>query len=90
MTLINLQKKYKHLSFLTKGNFRAQDFDREFGDGEDSGFNHMGKLTADRRNLIISDAKTNLKKLVEKYPELKVKEVPKTNSKALQIAGVLE
>ena len=81
MTLINLQKKYKHLSFLAKGEFRAQDFDREFGDGEDGGFNHMGKLTGDRRNLIISDATKNLKSLLKKYPKLEVKETKSKEKK---------
>ena len=84
MTLENLKKKYKHLSFLIKGEFLAEDFNKEFGDGEDGGFNHMGKITADRRNLIISDAKKNLKSLLKKYPELEVKETkPKEDSKKL-------
>lgn len=75
MTLDNLKKKLKHLIFLSKGEFRAQDFDREFGTDklEDSGFSHMGKLTTDRKLLIISDAKRHLKNLLKKYPELEVK-----------------
>ena len=74
MTLANLKKQYKHLNFLIKGEFTAQDFNKEFGDGEDGGFMHMGKLTTDRINLIISDAKKNLSELLKKYPELEVKE----------------
>ena len=74
MTLENLKKKYKHLCFLIKGEFTAQDFNKEFGDGEDGGFMHMGKLTPDRRNLIISDAKSNLKDLLKKFPKLEEKE----------------
>ncbi len=83
MTLENLKKKYKHLNFLIKGDFTAQDFNKEFGDGEDGGFMHMGKLTTDRRLLIISDAKKNLKDLLKKFPELEVKEeVKKTNTES--------
>jgi len=74
MTLRNLKKQYKHLNFLIEGKFTAQDFNKEFGDGEDGGFMHMGKLTQDRRNLIISDAKKNLSELLKKFPELEVKE----------------
>lgn len=69
MTKENLKKLYKHYSFLTKGNFTAQDFDKEF-EGKDSGFAHVGKLTPDRKQLIISDAKRHLMELIDKYPEL--------------------
>ena len=79
MTKENLKKLYKHFSFLTKGEFTAQDFDKEFGSGEDGGFMHMGRLTSDRRKLIISDAKRNLKDLLKKYPELEAK--PETKPK---------
>lgn len=71
MTKANLEKLYKHYSFLVKGEFTAQDFNKEFGDSE--GFMHMGKLTPDRRELIISNAKSNLKELLKKYPELEIK-----------------
>ena len=81
MTKETIQKLYKHFSFLTKGQFTAQDFNKEFGDGEDGGFMHMGKLTSDRIALIISNAKDNLKELVKKFPELENKEVKETKSK---------
>lgn len=81
MTLDNLKKLYKHYSFLIKGKFEPEDFNKEFGSGEDGGFMHMGKLTSDRRKLIISDAKENLKNLVKKYPDLKVKEEVKEEPK---------
>lgn len=71
MTEYTLKKLHKHFTFLTKGNFSATDFNKEFGDGEDSGFAHMGKLTPDRVKLIISDAEANLKDLEKKYPFLK-------------------
>ena len=74
MTLANLKKKYNHFLFLIKGEFTSADFDKEFGVGEDGGFNRMGKITADRRALIISDATKNLKSLLKKYPSLEVKE----------------
>jgi len=76
MTLENLKKLYKHYSFLSKGNFTAEDFYKEFGDGEDAGFSHVGKLPSDRRKLIIADAQRNLKELLKKYPELKEEEKP--------------
>lgn len=66
MTLNNLKKLYKHFSFLSSDTFTAESFNKEFGDG----FMHMGKLPADRRALIVSDAKKNLKDLIDKYPEL--------------------
>ena len=75
MTKETLKKLYKHFSFLSKGEFKAEDFNKEFGDGEDGGFMHMGKLTPDRRLLIISDAKQNLKELIKKHPEVEEKEV---------------
>ena len=75
MTLENLKKLYKHFSFLSKGNFTPQDFNKEFGDGEDGGFMHMGKLTSDRKQLIIANATQNLKNLVKKYPKLEEEEV---------------
>ena len=81
MTKENLKKLYKHFSFLAKGEFTAQDFDKEFGSGEDGGFMHMGRLTSDRRKLIISDAKKNLKELLKKYPELEEKEEVKSKGK---------
>ena len=75
MTLENLKKQYKHFLFLTKGNFTAQDFNKEFpGEKDNGGFSHMGKLTPDRKELIISDAKRNLSKLIKKHPEVIEKE----------------
>lgn len=81
MTLENLKRIHKHYLFLVKGNFEAQNFNKEYGAGEDGGFSHMGKLTPDRRELIISNAKENLKSLLKKYPSLEEKEEVKKKSK---------
>ena len=66
MTEKNVLKLYNHLKFLAAGNFTAQDFNKEYGEGEDGGFMHMGKLTSDRRKLIMADAKRAIKRLEEK------------------------
>lgn len=78
MSKETLIKLHKHFSFLVNGKFDQQDFKQKF-DGkneDDGGYINMGRITRDKRALIISDAKRNLLEMEEKYPSLKeVKEV---------------
>ena len=66
-----LVKLHKHFTFLSKGEFSAADFNKEYGEGEDGGFSHMGRLTSDRIQLIVANAKRNLLEMEEKHPFLK-------------------
>ena len=72
MTKENLIKLHKHYSFLADGNFTERDFDQEIiaDKPENAGNIIMGKITAQRRQLIISDAKRHLTDIESKYPEL--------------------
>lgn len=71
MAKSSLIKLHKQFTFLSKGEFSREDFSKEFGDGDDAGWDHVGKLPGDRIKLIISDAKRNLAKLEKKHPFLK-------------------
>jgi hypothetical protein len=68
MTKENLKRLYKHYTYLTEGKFGERDFDKDIGKG---GIIQLGKLTQNRKLLIISDAKKALADLVKKYPEIK-------------------
>ena len=81
MTEATLKKFHKHYTFLSKGEFTSADFNKEFGDGENGGFSHMGKLTSDRIKLITADAKRNLLEMEEKHPFLKDKPIEKSKKK---------
>ena len=71
MTQENIIKLHKHFSYLAEGNFLERDFDSDLGSG---GISSMGKMTPERRALIISDSKKNKEDLERKFSFLKEKE----------------
>lgn len=75
MTKDNLRKQYKWFKFLSTGKFSEEDFKREYKDQE--GFSSVGIMPQDRKLLIISDAKRNLKELISKHPFLESEDKPK-------------
>lgn len=60
-------KLYKHFLFLANGDFSEEAFRKEFGS---EGFTSMGRMSPERRALIVSDAKRNIKELEAKFPYL--------------------
>jgi len=70
MTKETIQKLYDHFFFLSKGKFRASDFNKDDGDKE-KGRMIVGHLPSDRVTLIVSDAKRNLLEMEKKYSFLK-------------------
>lgn len=73
MTKANVKRLYDHFCFLAKGEFDEDTFKKEYGDG---GSMTMGRITKERKSLIITDAKTAKAKLEKQFPEL-VEEAPK-------------
>lgn len=63
-------KLYKHFCKLAKGDFTERDYDKEFNseapENDAGGWISMGKMTPDRRALIMSDAKANKEALENK------------------------
>lgn len=79
MTSQNIERLYKHYSSLTEGKFTEKDFYFELkaADEDNNGTTSMGKMSDERRNLIISDANVAKLDMEEKYPYLLENEKPK-------------
>jgi len=60
-------KNFKKDSLLAEGKFSESDFDKNFGSG---GRMQMGEMSPQRKELIKSDAKRRLNKLIKKFPWL--------------------
>lgn len=85
MTLENVKKQYKHFCKLARGEFSERDFDITSGtnkDGNEEGITLQGKITPQRRQLIISNALRHQKDIEKKFPDLvKVKETKSKENK---------
>jgi len=60
-------KNFKKDTLLAEGKFSEGDFDKNFGSG---GRMQMGEMSPQRKELIKSDAKRRLEKLIKKFPWL--------------------
>jgi hypothetical protein len=60
-------KNFKKDTLLAEGRFSEGDFDKNFGSG---GRMQMGEMSPQRKELIKSDAKRRLDKLIKKFPWL--------------------
>lgn len=67
----NIERLHKHFSFLAEGTFNERDFFVEYPGkrpGEESGRMSLGKMSPQRRELIISDAKRHKAEIEAKFP----------------------
>lgn len=69
MTKENVARLHKHFSMLAEGTFNERDFFVETSakrPGEEAGRMSLGKMSPQRRDLIISDAKRNIAEMETK------------------------
>lgn len=64
----NIDRLKKHFEWLASGKFHEEDFRKEHSEGP---LISMGKMSPERRQLIISDAKKHLQELELKFPSNK-------------------
>jgi len=80
MTKESILRLHKHFSILADGKFIERDFTVETPakrPGEEPGRMSLGKMSPQRRDLIIADAKRHMAEIEEKFPNLfKAPEAP--------------
>jgi len=73
MTKESILRLHKHFSILAAGNFNERDFTVETPakrPGEEGGRMSLGKMSPQRRELIISDAKRHMADIERKFPNM--------------------
>lgn len=83
MGVESILRLHKHFSILAKGDFNERDFTFEVParrPGEEAGRMSLGKMSPQRRELIVTDAKRHMAEIEKKFPNL-FKAEPKTKVK---------